>query len=708
MAQQGWAAWFVNGKPLRCPLDRNVTLPLAMSKKHPDDGGRPGRSDAPARAAFGIDLGHEPPLSVSGGDAADVDRRDVNTRWLGASVLTGITGGALIGASIYVALEGATIVVQPPERAAIRAARAASSDDKGATALRKGDRLNRSEMVASAKQGFKAPVTIRAGDREVIKVRQFVRVATNLSMTAGTYASDIPKFNPLRLFAEENGERYVEPAPEVADADASVVKRDLTLVPVDGSAHALSDEDVAAILDEERRAASAGGARPAVPIPAQQMLWRLPQAPHLGDTLSYAAIADNPFSAIEVRVVPENVTNLPRAEAPSAEPMVEERDIALKKGETLETVLRGLGAAPDQVLSIVTALGARVKVAGLAEGQRARILIAPGPRPGDARGVVRVVLFGERGVEAIAATNDRGQFVSVTPPADNPRTEAATGRGDPDEEEDEDGRGGVRLYESLYETALKNELPRKTVDDLVRIFGFDVDFQRRVTSGDTFEIFYGQEEDSTQPELLYAALKVGGETRRVYRYQAEDGSIDFFDELGRSLKKFLLRKPISDGILRSGFGFRRHPILGYSKMHTGIDWANRIGTPIIAAGNGTVIKAEWDSGYGRRVEIQHPNGYVTAYSHQSRFANGIAPGARIRQGQVIGYVGNTGLSTGPHLHYEVIVNGHFVDPMKIRLPRGRELDGRALAEFKRQREQVDGLMEKAHANTRLAQRTETR
>jgi murein DD-endopeptidase MepM/ murein hydrolase activator NlpD len=319
-----------------------------------------------------------------------------------------------------------------------------------------------------------------------------------------------------------------------------------------------------------------------------------------------------------------------------------------------------------------------------------------------------VVLFGERGVEAIAATNDRGQFVSVTPPADNPRTEAATGRGDPDEEEDEDGRGGVRLYESLYETALKNELPRKTVDDLVRIFGFDVDFQRRVTSGDTFEIFYGQEEDSTQPELLYAALTVGGEARRVYRYQAEDGSIDFFDELGRSLKKFLLRKPISDGILRSGFGFRRHPILGYSKMHTGIDWANRIGTPIIAAGNGTVIKAEWDSGYGRRVEIQHPNGYVTAYSHQSRFANGIAPGARIRQGQVIGYVGNTGLSTGPHLHYEVIVNGHFVDPMKIRLPRGRELDGRALAEFKRQREQVDGLMEKAHANTRLAQRTETR
>jgi murein DD-endopeptidase MepM/ murein hydrolase activator NlpD len=124
----------------------------------------------------------------------------------------------------------------------------------------------------------------------------------------------------------------------------------------------------------------------------------------------------------------------------------------------------------------------------------------------------------------------------------------------------------------------------------------------------------------------------------------------------------------------------------------------------MAAGNGTVIKAEWDSGYGRRTEIQHANGYVTAYNHQSRFAAGIKPGAKVRQGQVIGFVGSTGLSTGPHLHYEVIVNGRFVDPMKIRVPRGKELEGRALAEFKRQREQVDALMQKASSSTRLAQR----
>jgi murein DD-endopeptidase MepM/ murein hydrolase activator NlpD len=137
-------------------------------------------------------------------------------------------------------------------------------------------------------------------------------------------------------------------------------------------------------------------------------------------------------------------------------------------------------------------------------------------------------------------------------------------------------------------------------------------------------------------------------------------------------------------------------------MHTGVDWANKIGTPILAAGNGTIIKAEWDSGYGRRIEIQHANGYVTSYSHQSAFAKGIAPGVKVRQGQVIGFLGNTGLSTGPHLHYEVMVNGNFVNPMKIKVPRGRELEGRTLVEFNRQRDEIQGLIVRAGGQTAQA------
>jgi murein DD-endopeptidase MepM/ murein hydrolase activator NlpD len=157
--------------------------------------------------------------------------------------------------------------------------------------------------------------------------------------------------------------------------------------------------------------------------------------------------------------------------------------------------------------------------------------------------------------------------------------------------------------------------------------------------------------------------------------------------------------------MRSGFGYRRHPILGYAKMHTGVDWAAPIGTPIFAAGNGTIIKATWDAGYGRRVEIQHANGYVTAYNHMSGFARGIKEGLRIKQGQVLGFLGSSGLSTGPHLHYEVMVNGHFVDPMRVKLARTREFDGKMLASFSRERDRIESLMAKApNATASLARR----
>jgi murein DD-endopeptidase MepM/ murein hydrolase activator NlpD len=161
------------------------------------------------------------------------------------------------------------------------------------------------------------------------------------------------------------------------------------------------------------------------------------------------------------------------------------------------------------------------------------------------------------------------------------------------------------------------------------------------------------------------------------------------------VRKFLIRKPIVDGEMTSGFGMRFHPILRYAKMHTGVDWAAPIGTPILAAGNGVIIQAELTSGYGRRVEIQHANGYVTTYNHMSGFARGIVPGVRVTQGQVIGYLGQSGLATGPHLHYEVIINGNFVDPMAIKLARTREFDGKMLAAFRRERDRIDQLMAQA-------------
>jgi murein DD-endopeptidase MepM/ murein hydrolase activator NlpD len=292
----------------------------------------------------------------------------------------------------------------------------------------------------------------------------------------------------------------------------------------------------------------------------------------------------------------------------------------------------------------------------------------------------------------MVAWSDKGKYVAVD--VRNANTVASSGSDD-----DDDGKG-VRLYQSIYETALRNHVPRPVIDDLIRIYSYDVDFQRKVQPGDSFEIFFAGEDenanDNSKNEVLYALLTTGGETRKFYRYQTtDDNVVDYYDETGKSAKKFLVRKPVSDGTITSGFGGRNHPILGITKMHTGVDWGSGMGTPVFAAGNGTIEKAGWEGGYGKYIRIRHANGYETAYGHMSAFARNMEPGTKVRQGQVIGYVGSTGLSTGAHLHYEILINGRFVDPMKVKLPRGRVLESQLLAGFDQERTRLDGMMTRA-------------
>ncbi|WP_332699008.1 M23 family metallopeptidase [Bosea sp. (in: a-proteobacteria)] len=660
----------------------------------------------PEAAALLVDLGIDPPIQPAGASPVGLDRRGVSLRWLSACMLVGSCGAALLGGAILVAMRGDTSFAERPETVTARQATGAGGG------ARKGDKLVAEQPIASARHAARAPMSQRVGDREVIKVRPYVRLASNLSLTTGVYATNIPPFNPLRLFAEgaPGSERYAEPVTELPDADVSITKRDLAELTIQATKANLSDADVIAQMEEERANLAASDRRAALPIPPQLMLSRtLGQgaAAASGDLLGYAPATDTSFSGIEVRVVPENVTNALKAPiAATREPLVEEKLLITRRGENFETVIRNAGANRDQIVSMINAFGGRVKVAALPEGQVLQAMFAPGPRPGDGRQIVRVSLLENGRPAAMVAVNDKGVFTPVALPkaeALSPQQKAQAGNDEEEEDEEESGGTGARLYESLYETGLRHDLPRALIDELVRIFSYDLDFQQRVRGGDNLEVIFTDEDEGERAEILSASLTIGGETRQVYRYQApEDGLIDYFDPDGRSLKKFLLRKPISDAEMRSGFGMRYHPIMRYSKMHTGVDWANKIGTPILAAGNGTVIKAEWDSGYGRRIEIQHANGYVTSYSHQSAFAKGIAPGTKVRQGQVIGFLGNTGLSTGPHLHYEVMVNGNFVNPMKIKVPRGRELDGRALAEFNRQRDEIQGLIVRAGGQTAQA------
>lgn len=681
-----------------------------MTRERLKIGGAAGAQRRPASLPRGV----EPPLNLLGANARQIDRRDVNLRWLCASALTGITGALLIGAAIHVSLQGDVSLAAISDKPAV-VARPQPAEEAAVAIAHKGDRLVRNLMIASAKQSFRTPVTVRLGDREIIKVKPFVRIASALSMQTGVFAADVPRFDPMKFVSDEPQERASDPgAADAPGGEVTVVKRDLAEASLDANAPALSDEDVTAQVEEERRLTAEAGRRTALPLAPQIMLSRtLRQGSPFPGFDEKKAEDGSPFKSIEVLVVPENVTKLAKIELRSGEaPLVEERDLALKRGDTIEAMLKATGHASDAATAgIVAALGGKAKVSGLSEGQQFRVQVAPGPKPGDGRQVTRVVLYGESGVQAIAAINDRGGFVPVAPPVDETKGRTQPPQAETQDGDDEEDEGtGPRLYQSLYETAARHDVPRPTVEDIVRVFSYDIDFQRRISAGDGLDLFYTYDEEAgpsaaDRPELLYAALNLGGEWRKVYRFQSpDDGSIDYLDDQGRSLKKFLIRKPIADGIMRSGFGYRRHPILGYAKLHTGVDWANPIGTPIVAAGNGTVIKAEWDSGYGRRVEIQHINGYVTTYNHMSRFARGVSAGARVRQGQVIGYVGSTGLSTGAHLHYEVVINGHFVDPMKIRVPRGRELDGRLLAEFKRQRDQIEATMQKSKSATAMAQR----
>ena len=241
------------------------------------------------------------------------------------------------------------------------------------------------------------------------------------------------------------------------------------------------------------------------------------------------------------------------------------------------------------------------------------------------------------------------------------------------------------VYYGIYRTAYSYGMSKAMTQQLIKLLASDVDFQSRLSPSDRLEVLFsqpdGDDQTSDNSELLYVSATFGGQTRNFYRFQMQDGSTDYFDENGSSAKQFLLRNPLPNGRFTSGFGARRHPILGYVRMHTGTDWAAPIGTPIIAAGNGVVEKAGWAGGYGREVVIAHGGGIQTRYGHMSRLA--AYPGEMVRQGQVIGYVGSSGLSTGPHVHYEVLKNGRPVNPMSVKLTGGPgQLEGEKLHQFR--------------------------
>src|SRR6185369_14098713 len=658
------------------------------------------RGSGYARETGIIDLGHEPPLSVDGSEAAVIDRRRVSVQWFSGTILTGLCGAALIGGAVFASLDGEMTFAKVPERVEGALRGAFGANDRTAT-LHKSDRLPPPGESTASRNVVKVSTVTRVGNRDVMRVRPFVRISGNLSMTTSDLSSKIPPFNAQRMLTDvgtttqaasedPNNPEAVEP-----DAEVSFVTKDLaTVLPKAKLAAVVALDEV---LMRVRDAAN----------------WRGSGGVQSDLKLAYATEGNvsDPYAGFETRVVPENVTLLPKTKDqitggnPSGE-----RVHVVKKGDTIASILRDLGATPDEARAVALTLGPRGRDGGLKEGQKVRILMAlSGLGPTAHPQPYRVIVANDTIVEAVAALSDVGKYVAVDVQSMNTVAEATNGK---DDDDDDDDGSGVRLYQSIYETALRNKVPAAVIEDMVRIYSYDVDFQRKVQPGDSFDVFFAGEGEGTasneKTEVLYAALTVGGETKKYYRFQTPDDSVvDYYDETGKSAKKFLVRKPVNNAIMRSGFGGRRHPILGYTKMHTGVDWATPYGTPIFASGNGVVEKVGWEGGYGKYVRLKHNNGYETAYGHMSAFAKGMEPGKRVRQGQVIGFVGSTGMSTGAHVHYEILVNGRFVDPMRVKLPRGRSLEGAMMANFEKERDRIDTQMNNRSSAARVSEATGT-
>lgn len=641
-----------------------------------------------------LDLGATPPLVVYDERQILPDRRNVSIRWLTGSVMTGITSLVLMGGALLAALDGQySVTAATYPNAQIGTQFTSGPAGPGA----KGDRVIHAAKEYTNRQVIPVNVVTRDGDREHIRVRPYVLISSSLATRKSPELTDlIPPFNPLNIFSDVQvepkrlaSESIFSNAVYNAKAEGEV-SISLTTFPENSPAIDLDETPQEAEIEQRVRQTARFLTRNSVDTAIKSIVDPGRFDFNLARQPEYARLA--------VRITPENVSFISKRDDETRYAGMDEKIVPISEDGAILDILLENEATEAEAELIQNAFVRSYGIERLIAGQRLRIAYAPSPKTGSMR-LERISLYSDTVHKATVARSDTGAYVKAKAPT--------TFLADAFAEADRISYGGPTpaIYDSIYQTALEQEMPTELTEDLIRVFSFDVDFNARVQPGDSLEIFYADEDkDANAPaEVLYAALTTGSNTRRFYRFRTpDDGVIDYYDVNGQSAKKFLMRKPVSDGRFRSGFGMRQHPIHGYRKMHTGVDWAAPRGTPIMAAGNGVVIKAGWSSGYGRRTEVRHANGYTTTYNHQSAFAKGIVEGARVQQGQIIGYVGSTGLSTGPHLHYEVKVNGRYVDPMRIRLPRGRVLDGDMLAAFEAERLRIDALLEQAHRPSRVA------
>ncbi len=615
-------------------------------------------------------------------------------RWLLSTCLAATVGAVAIGAAIFGSIDGIdTTDGVIPAFEKFRDASLASPipavrmPDGLNWSLPKSDRLQVTAGAMAARHIIHEQIQVRRDNRPFIQIRPYMRVVARLAEVPPDQAGVVPAFNPFRLYAtaaqdQEDGEG--SSSAERSDVAIKVVELFGGILPGDDGQE-LEIHEVAELV------ARAQGDEP------DSMAMRPSFEPDGSGAQENAAPARAPIDPkpdATVTVAP-NTTLLTKSvsSADEAEDLEETdvRVIRAARGDTLVKILQKLGADGWQARGMQEAARSIFPDRTLSAGYEVHVTLVPTLANAGKSEPARFSIFAEGHEHKVTVYRDAaGEFVASSTPYDAKVARAAIG--------ESDKALSSSLYASIYQAALQQGVPADTILQILRIHAHDTDFRQRVRHGDSIDLLFDVKEESgpenAPGELLYAAITTGGEVRRFWRYRTPDGSIDYYDDQGNNSRKFLMRRPIRGENIRltSGFGMRQHPILNISRMHTGIDWAGPIGTPILAAGNGTIEEAKRKGQNGNYVRIRHANGYQSTYSHMQRFETGIEAGAKVKQGQVIGYVGMTGLTSGPHLHYEVLVNSRYVDALQIQVPRARQLIGRQHADYQKERARIDDIM----------------
>ena len=633
-----------------------------------------------------------PALTVQSTDGEIPHGRELSFAWLSGTVMTGLTSVLLMGAALYVSFQGQDTFSTAYEALQLSRPEAEALTPTDLSA--KSSRLRPVTATRSDLQVIEASIRETVDGRDMIRNQPFVRISATLATAPTSLSDGIPDYDPVAILnktqpiaatagMEINTDVYgAEVEGEVA---VKLAAMPMTFVPP----RAISDQSAAEYVRSVVEATffSEDPASPtlayAALAPSVQDLGLLPGAGTLGGIV-------------------ENVTVVPQTtQAADAALGRSERILTIKERTPLEEVMRRNGFTGPMISAIESTLANVFPSTELPTGARLRILFGPSRTSNTLIPYRLSIYLHDDGSNidvhrATVALTDKGQYVLGLAPAEIEFPEEDT--------EEVNVANLPSVYRSIWETGRKHDLDDATIERIIGMFAYDVDMTKKIAAGDSIEILETAPDAEGRTELLYVSLTLGTTTRQLYRFGTDDGVVDFYDPDGETGKRFLTRRPLEGGgTLRSRFGYRIHPIFHTRKLHTGVDLAARSGTPIYAAGDGVIKYYKWQSGYGNKVEIQHVNGYETAYGHMSRYVDGLEVGSHVRQGQIIGYVGSTGQSTGPHLHFEIKINGNLVDPLSVKLPKDNVLAQQYEAQFQQTMAQINDLMARDPAPVTVAQ-----